>query len=227
VLDPIDGTRGFVRGGKALYVVGLALVVEGKPTLGVMGCPNWDADDTYIVHNFSQEITKKNEPDDFIVPGIIMAACSGCGTWMKKITCNTRNVALDGSHNDWFRCSVDTCDSFQAACFCIGDRETWELLPLSKIFGADAISERSVKSWKPTIVPACCGSLCKYLMVATGRASVFTLQVPKDTSVKVWDHAVGMICVFEAGGAVTNWDGSKLALARDGVERRTIITRGG
>ncbi|EPS68226.1 hypothetical protein M569_06545, partial [Genlisea aurea] len=39
ILDPIDGTRGFVKGNKALYVVGLALVVKGEIVLGVMGCP--------------------------------------------------------------------------------------------------------------------------------------------------------------------------------------------
>ncbi|CAF1707281.1 SAL2 phosphatase-like isoform X1 [Brassica napus] len=38
VLDPIDGTRGFVRGEQ--YAVGLALLVEGKVVLGVMACPN-------------------------------------------------------------------------------------------------------------------------------------------------------------------------------------------
>ncbi|XP_010547671.1 PREDICTED: SAL2 phosphatase-like isoform X2 [Tarenaya hassleriana] len=38
VLDPIDGTRGFVRGEQ--YAVGLALLVEGQVVLGVMACPN-------------------------------------------------------------------------------------------------------------------------------------------------------------------------------------------
>ncbi|MBN2031921.1 MAG: 3'(2'),5'-bisphosphate nucleotidase [Deltaproteobacteria bacterium] len=37
-LDPIDGTKGFLRGGQ--YVVALALIEEGQVTLGVMGCPN-------------------------------------------------------------------------------------------------------------------------------------------------------------------------------------------
>ncbi|AAS52597.1 AEL088Cp [Eremothecium gossypii ATCC 10895] len=37
-LDPIDGTKGFLRG--AQYAVCLALVVEGVVRLGVIGCPN-------------------------------------------------------------------------------------------------------------------------------------------------------------------------------------------
>ncbi len=40
VLDPIDGTKGFLRGGQ--YAVALALIEDGKPTLGVLGCPKWD-----------------------------------------------------------------------------------------------------------------------------------------------------------------------------------------
>ncbi|KAL6579342.1 hypothetical protein OROMI_009558 [Orobanche minor] len=39
VLDPINGTKGFVKENRALYVVGLAIVVEGEIVLGVMGCP--------------------------------------------------------------------------------------------------------------------------------------------------------------------------------------------
>ena len=38
VLDPIDGTKGFVRGDQ--YAVVLALVEDDRPVLGVLGCPN-------------------------------------------------------------------------------------------------------------------------------------------------------------------------------------------
>jgi 3'(2'), 5'-bisphosphate nucleotidase len=37
-LDPIDGTKGFLRGDQ--YAVALALVVDGKVQIGVLGCPN-------------------------------------------------------------------------------------------------------------------------------------------------------------------------------------------
>ena len=37
-LDPIDGTKGFLRGEQ--YAVALGLLEEGKPVLGVLGCPN-------------------------------------------------------------------------------------------------------------------------------------------------------------------------------------------
>jgi 3'(2'), 5'-bisphosphate nucleotidase len=37
-LDPIDGTKGFLRGEQ--YAVALALIVDGQVVLGVLGCPN-------------------------------------------------------------------------------------------------------------------------------------------------------------------------------------------
>lgn len=40
VLDPIDGTRGFIQ--QEPYAIALALVEEGKVVLGVLGCPRLD-----------------------------------------------------------------------------------------------------------------------------------------------------------------------------------------
>jgi 3'(2'), 5'-bisphosphate nucleotidase len=37
-LDPIDGTKGFLRGEQ--YAVSLALIVEGQITVAILGCPN-------------------------------------------------------------------------------------------------------------------------------------------------------------------------------------------
>ena len=37
-IDPIDGTKGFLRGGQ--YAVSLALIEDGELTVGALGCPN-------------------------------------------------------------------------------------------------------------------------------------------------------------------------------------------
>lgn len=37
-LDPVDGTKGFIRGEQ--YAIALALIEEGEVVLGVLGCPN-------------------------------------------------------------------------------------------------------------------------------------------------------------------------------------------
>jgi len=38
-LDPIDGTKGFLRGDQ--YAVALGVIEDGRETLGVLGCPNF------------------------------------------------------------------------------------------------------------------------------------------------------------------------------------------
>ena len=37
-IDPVDGTKGFLRGGQ--YAVCLSLIVRGQVVIGVLGCPN-------------------------------------------------------------------------------------------------------------------------------------------------------------------------------------------
>lgn len=41
-IDPIDGTKGFLRGEQ--YAVCLALIVDSKVQVGVIGCPNMPYD---------------------------------------------------------------------------------------------------------------------------------------------------------------------------------------
>lgn len=67
VLDPIDGTKGFLRGQQ--YAIALAYVERGKVLLGVMGCPNLPAD----------HAASLTEPDS---RGTLYAAVAGAGTWM-------------------------------------------------------------------------------------------------------------------------------------------------
>ena len=67
VLDPIDGTKGFLRGDQ--YVVALALVEDGLPQIGVLGCPNLT--DAFI--------------PDTQGPGSIMLAVRGQGTWSTRM----------------------------------------------------------------------------------------------------------------------------------------------
>ncbi|WOH11768.1 hypothetical protein DCAR_0831260 [Daucus carota subsp. sativus] len=219
VLDPIDGTKGFLKGTEALYVVGLSLVVEGDVVLGVMGCPNWQEEDC------SKLINEIQEYKDVIAQlGVVMVAHVGCGTWkmrLNDISSNTTNLA-----DSWIRCFVDKYSMINEARFCISDSQLWESLPLSNSFDA-TIDMENVSENEILLLPLCCGSLCKYLMVASGRASVFILRSRVDRIIKVWDHAVGIICVQEAGGMVTDWEGSKIDLAADQDDRRALFPSGG
>ena len=67
-LDPIDGTKGFLRGGQ--YAIALALVIEGKVQIGILGCPHWPGSDQ-----------SNNE-----FPGSILIAVRGKGAWLSLST---------------------------------------------------------------------------------------------------------------------------------------------
>ena len=67
VLDPIDGTKGFLRGGQ--YAVALALLVEGQVQIGVLGCPN----------------LRQGWIEDHQGPGSLVAAVRGQGSWVSSL----------------------------------------------------------------------------------------------------------------------------------------------
>ncbi len=62
-LDPIDGTKGFLRGEQ--YAVAFAMLVDGQVQLGVLGCPN-------LTDGYKQEIGG---------PGSLLVAVRGEGAW--------------------------------------------------------------------------------------------------------------------------------------------------
>jgi 3'(2'), 5'-bisphosphate nucleotidase len=67
VLDPIDGTKGFLRGDQ--YAVALALVEDGLPRIGVLGCPN----------------LRHASVPDLEGPGSLVLAVRGQGTWTTSL----------------------------------------------------------------------------------------------------------------------------------------------
>ncbi|CAL5072156.1 unnamed protein product [Urochloa decumbens] len=217
VLDPIDGTRGFLRGDDALYVVGLALVVNGKVTVGVMGCPNWTND------------TIANEKDGSSAAcngrGILMVSHLGCGTWSRCLSAEIGQFTV--APDIWKRCFVDPCSVVHMARYCIPDSQTWDMIPLSVLFNSTTGESDPRNENEILLLSVFCGSLCKYLTVASGRASVFVLRARPTTQIKSWDHAVGVICVQEAGGQISDWSGEPLDLAADLTSRRIIYPSGG
>lgn len=64
VLDPIDGTKGYLRGGQ--YAVALALVKDGIVEIGALGCPN-------LSDSFATDADGS---------GSILLAHRGYGTWV-------------------------------------------------------------------------------------------------------------------------------------------------
>jgi 3'(2'), 5'-bisphosphate nucleotidase len=89
VLDPIDGSKGFLRGDQ--FAVALALVVDGNVSAGVLGCPNLAADPR----------------DDEAGRGVVFAATRGAGATA---------VPLDGGEPRAI--AVDVVEDPAAARFC-------------------------------------------------------------------------------------------------------------
>ena len=67
-LDPIDGTKGFLRGGQ--YAVCLGLIEDGVSVLGVIACPNLPVDPA--------------SPDDG-KRGMLFSAVTKCGTYARPL----------------------------------------------------------------------------------------------------------------------------------------------
>jgi 3'(2'), 5'-bisphosphate nucleotidase len=65
-LDPIDGTKGFLRGQH--YAIALGRIEDGQVVAGVMGCPNLSIDQSFPLD--------QNDPQ-----GVIYAASEGAGAW--------------------------------------------------------------------------------------------------------------------------------------------------
>jgi 3'(2'), 5'-bisphosphate nucleotidase len=81
-LDPIDGTKGFLRGDQ--YAVALALVVDGAVQVGVLGCPRLS--DACL--------------PDYNGPGSLVAAGRGQGTWTSPLEGERRFQRLYSSSQD-------------------------------------------------------------------------------------------------------------------------------
>lgn len=68
-LDPIDGTKGFLRGPGGHYCCCLAYIAGGRPVVAAMACPTLDAD----------------RPLDEPARGVLLWAHAGGGAWMRGL----------------------------------------------------------------------------------------------------------------------------------------------
>jgi 3'(2'), 5'-bisphosphate nucleotidase len=99
-LDPIDGTKGFLRGQQ--YAIALARIERGQVVLGVMGCPNLAAD-----HNAPLDVADSR--------GTIYAATLNNGSWEHESHDPTSQCRqIRAAHYDGSR-PVRACESVEAA----------------------------------------------------------------------------------------------------------------
>jgi len=184
-LDPIDGTKGFLRGQQ--YAIALAYLERGRVVLAAMGCPNLPTD--------------WSRPFDLPDPqGVIYAAAAGSGSWQWPAGALDRGPAsIRARHTggDDASRTVRICESVEAA--------------HSKHDETQRVLERLGYG----VEYARLDSQCKYAVVARGQADAYLrMPARKDYVEKVWDHAAGMLIATEAGAVVTDIAGSPLDFGR-------------
>jgi HAL2 family 3'(2'),5'-bisphosphate nucleotidase len=197
-LDPIDGTKGFVRGQQ--YAISLAYIRGGRPVLGILGCPNLSPD-----RRISPETTDSR--------GLLCVAAEGHGAF--EIETEERSDAaaaapvrlapVEGNSGEGPGAGFRACLSAET----------------SHLDGpvVDAIL-RGV-GLRPQVLRI--DSQCKYAVVARGQAEAYIRAARAGHAEWIWDHAAGALMAAEAGCRVTDLGGRPLDF---GAGRRLVANRG-
>ncbi len=201
VLDPIDGTKGFLRGGQ--YAVCLGLLVDGDVKVGVLGCPNLPVDDAAPL---SADIGAGPTGEG---RGVIISAVVGEGALSRPMGTG----ALAKGHPVAMRAIVDVakasfCESVEA-----GHSDQGANAQIASKLG---ITNPSVRM----------DSQAKYASIARGAGDIYLrLPVSQTYQEKIWDHAAGDLIVREAGGQVTDTLGRRLdfSVGRTLAENKGVV----
>ncbi|KAK7448713.1 hypothetical protein CaCOL14_012882 [Colletotrichum acutatum] len=189
-IDPIDGTKGFLRGGQ--YAVCLALMVDGDVKVGVLGCPNLPVDDKAPL---AADIGSNANDDTGY--GVIFSAVLGQGATSRPL--RTGAIASGGS------ISMKPVTDLSAATFC----ESVEAGHSAHDDQAQIAAKLGIT--KPSVRM---DSQSKYGSIARGAGDIYLrLPVKATYQEKIWDHAAGDLIVREAGGQVTDIQGKRLDFA--------------
>ena len=186
-LDPIDGTKGFLRGGQ--YAVCLALIEDGDVKVGVLGCPNLPVDNSAPL---SADIGNGEGR------GVLFSAVLGSGSTSRALG----RGALEYSQPIHMKEVADIthatfCESVEA-----GHSSHDDQAAIAKKLG---ITNESVRM----------DSQAKYGSIARGAGDLYLrLPVRTDYQEKIWDHAAGVLVVREAGGIVTDSEGKRLDFSK-------------
>lgn len=181
-LDPVDGTKGYLRGGQ--YAIALAWISAGRPQMGVMACPRLALD--------------VDDPSLPVESGLLAFAVRGGGA---------RWTSLDGGEVDdaaplrtptWT--PGETVDLLLSAESAHGDGDAAEDLgrragPIGRAFRLDSASKYILLAH---------GRGNAYM-----RVPRITPGKPERKEC-VWDHAAGVLIAEEAGCMTADLDGAPL-----------------
>lgn len=219
VLDPVDGTLGFVRGDQ--YAVALGLIEDGKLVLGVLGCPNYPMRKELLNYNHQCNQIKPTSPpsSDIWQKGCVMYARRGTGqAWMQPLIHGDTKFEWPNSAT---LLQASPVDDPSLATFC----EPVEKANSNHLFTEGLASSIGLKN-RPMRVH----SMVKYAAIARGDAEVYIKFARSGYKEKIWDHAAGVVIVEEAGGVVTDAGGRPLDFSRglylEGLDRGIVACSG-
>ncbi|KAH6763955.1 HAL2-like protein [Perilla frutescens var. frutescens] len=220
VLDPVDGTLGFVRGDQ--YAVALALIEDGEPVLGVLGCPNYPMNKEWLSYQngYKRILSRLTSVSSASWDkGCVMYARKGSGgAWMQPLLQKEKKFVWPNSAR---QIKVSTIDNPALATFC----EPVEKANSSHSFTAGLAHSVGLRNQ-----PLRLYSMVKYAAIARGDAEIFMKFARAGYKEKIWDHAAGVVIIQEAGGVVTDAGGHPLCFSRgmylEGLDRGIIASSG-
>lgn len=192
-LDPVDGTKGFLR--RQQYAISLALIDNGIVVRGVVGCPNLP--DDVSDHDTGNDSTGNDSTGNYDSAdpiGCLAFAERGRGAFIQR-----GDGAPQRIHGAAWSVGapVRACESVES-----GHSKQDLSAELLAAIGAPGR-------------PARLDSQCKYVVVARGGADIYMrLPVKADYREKIWDHAAGALVASEAGARVCDVDGKPLDFSR-------------
>ena len=210
-LDPIDGTRGFLRGKRegGQYCIALALIENGIPILGILACPNLPSDATDEEYTWKEDETEENNQKS---RGCIFIASKGGGTYQLPL-CSPEQGRGDSSSRLAKRVFATVNNGSgdiptSKARFCIGVENYSDargLVPAiaKKIHGCLDADGHILHTRRMD-------SQVKYGVLARGGAEIMTRLPSKNYVEWIWDHAAGKIVLEEAGGLQTDTNGNEI-----------------
>ncbi|KAL5537634.1 hypothetical protein UlMin_043584 [Ulmus minor] len=220
VLDPVDGTLGFVRGDQ--YAVALALIEDGKVVIGVLGCPNYPMKKELLKYHYQhhQTMSKAFPPSTNLWErGCVMYAMRGSGeAWMQPLINGGRKLEWPNSAT---LIRVSSIDDPALATSCE---------PVERANSDHTFTEGLAHSVGLRKQPLRVYSMVKYAAIARGDAEIFMKFARSGYKEKIWDHAAGVLIVEEAGGVVTDAGGRPLDFSKglylEGLDRGIIACSG-
>ncbi len=199
-LDPIDGTKGFLRSDQ--YAIALALIENGQPQVAALACP-------------ALPLAMSNPQ---LGQGVVFVAVRGQGATMTAL----QQIVM-GAEPKFTPIQVASADNPLALRFVesveSGHSDHSRQKAIAEAVGITADSLRMDSQAKYGAVAR--GDATLYLRLPSPTSP--------DYREKIWDHAAGALVVQEAGGTVTDMHGQPLDFAsgRKMVNNRGVIVSNG